>query len=206
VYLLNTGPDRLAIPPTLLFDRISGVCFSGLKRTEIQPDQLSQSTANSGEVLRTHRSHEAYCVTLWWRWLFFVLFLVMTDSNETDRGKPKHLGKNLSKCHFVHHKSHMDWPRDRTRASAVGGRRLTAWAMSRPTLSVSAGTHLPSPCLPLWLAQGHIYRYLSSTDIVSFRSPYIFFLLVHTRCWGCLFSRDHIQTHTTVGRTPLDGR
>jgi hypothetical protein len=28
--------------------------------------------------------------------------------NEIDRGKPKYSGKNLSQCHFVHHKSHMD--------------------------------------------------------------------------------------------------
>jgi hypothetical protein len=26
----------------------------------------------------------------------------------------------------------------------------------------------------------------------------------HSRCRGCLFSLDHTQTHTTVGRTPLD--
>jgi hypothetical protein len=30
--------------------------------------------------------------------------------NETDREKPKYSGKNLSQCHFVKHKSHMEWP------------------------------------------------------------------------------------------------
>jgi hypothetical protein len=31
--------------------------------------------------------------------------------NEIDWGKPKYSGKNLSQCHFVHHKSLMDGPR-----------------------------------------------------------------------------------------------
>src|SRR5215470_10652774 len=40
--------------------------------------------------------------------------------------------------------------------------------------------------------------------VVSFCSPSLFYLLVHSRCRGCLFSLDHTQTHTIVGRTPLD--
>jgi hypothetical protein len=30
--------------------------------------------------------------------------------NDIDRRKPKNSEKNLSQCHFVRHKSHMDWP------------------------------------------------------------------------------------------------
>jgi hypothetical protein len=38
--------------------------------------------------------------------------------------------KNLSQCHFIQHKSHITI-RERIRASAVKGRRLTTWAMAR---------------------------------------------------------------------------
>jgi hypothetical protein len=30
--------------------------------------------------------------------------------NDIDRRKPKYSGKNLSQCHFVNHKFHMNWP------------------------------------------------------------------------------------------------
>jgi hypothetical protein len=30
--------------------------------------------------------------------------------NDTDRGNPKNSEKNLSQCHSIHYKSHMDWP------------------------------------------------------------------------------------------------
>jgi hypothetical protein len=40
---------------------------------------------------------------------FFSFFQVMERRwNEMDRGKPKYSGENLSQCHFVHHKYHMD--------------------------------------------------------------------------------------------------
>jgi hypothetical protein len=41
--------------------------------------------------------------------IMFVLFLVMEHRwNEIDRGEPNYSEKNLSQCHFVHHKSNMD--------------------------------------------------------------------------------------------------
>jgi hypothetical protein len=67
-------------------------------------------------MLQTHHSLEAYCATLMMKIkrkmiCFFLFFQIMEHRwNETDRGKPKYSGKNLSQCHFVHHKCHMDWP------------------------------------------------------------------------------------------------
>jgi hypothetical protein len=39
---------------------------------------------------------------------FSVLQVMEHRWNETERGKLKYSGKNLSQCHFVYHKSHMD--------------------------------------------------------------------------------------------------
>jgi len=30
--------------------------------------------------------------------------------NDNEKGKLKYVNKNLFQCHFVHHKSHTDWP------------------------------------------------------------------------------------------------
>jgi hypothetical protein len=53
---------------------------------------------------------------------------VLVEWNWSD--KIKALGENLSKYQFIHHQSHMDWPRirlawDQTQAFVVTGQRLT---------------------------------------------------------------------------------
>jgi hypothetical protein len=59
---------------------------------------------------------------------FYQVFTINGAPVKTDNSE-----KNLSQCHFVHHKSNMDLARNRTRAFVVRGRRLTAWAMALPS-------------------------------------------------------------------------
>jgi hypothetical protein len=90
-------------------------------------------------MLQTHRNITAYCATLWWRWLlFFTFFRVLEHRwNEIDKGKPKYSGKKPVPVTLCLPQIAHGLIRNRTRASAVGRRRLTAWAMVRPADGVT---------------------------------------------------------------------
>jgi hypothetical protein len=76
------------------------------------------------QTLRTHRSLEASCATLWWRWRWWWLFLFASNGM-------KLTGENRSTQRKTCPSATLSI-RNPTRASAVGDRRLTAWAMAWP--------------------------------------------------------------------------
>jgi hypothetical protein len=68
---------------------------------------------------------------------FFSLFCLMEHEwNEIDRGKPKYSGGKPVPVPLCPPPIPHGLTRDRTRASAVKGLRLTAWAMARPFTGV----------------------------------------------------------------------
>jgi hypothetical protein len=80
------------------------------------------------QMLRTHRSLEAYCATLWQKWLVFFVFPCngapvewnLQEKNEVLREIP--VPVPVCPPQIPH-----GLTRHRTRASAVRSRRLTAW-------------------------------------------------------------------------------
>jgi hypothetical protein len=84
------------------------------------------------QMLWTHRSLEACCATLWWIWLVFFVFPCNVAPVKWNwQGKTKVLGGKPVPVPLCPPQIPHGLTRDRTRASAVEGRRLTAWAMAR---------------------------------------------------------------------------
>jgi hypothetical protein len=75
---------------------------------------------------------------------FFCFSIVMEHQwNEIDRGKSKYSEQNLSQCHFVYHKSHMD----RTRASAMHSLTFTVFTNRyRPAVVTNFNSFLFPVC------------------------------------------------------------
>jgi hypothetical protein len=136
------------VQPSVLSFLLTILLFCPSPNSDLQHYNFFEVRAPQ-QMLRTHRSLEAYCATLWWRWRerwsVFSFFQVMEHRwNENGRGKPKYSGP-LCPPHIPHRII-----RDRNRASAVGGRRLTAWAVAWPT----ALCYVPSS---IWLAGSHLW-------------------------------------------------
>jgi hypothetical protein len=80
-------------------------------------------------MLRTHRSLKASYATVWWRWLVFFVFPCNGASVEWNwLGKTEALGEKPVPESLCPPQISHGLTRDRTRVSAVRGRRLTAWA------------------------------------------------------------------------------
>jgi hypothetical protein len=92
------------------------------------------------QKLRTHRSLKAYCTTLWWklreRWLVF-FFIFPSNGAPVEwkwQAKTEVFGEKPVPVPLCSPQIPHGLTRDLTRASAVRGRRLTAWAMARPSI------------------------------------------------------------------------
>jgi hypothetical protein len=102
--------------------------------------------------------------------------------NEIDRGKPKYSGEKPVPVPLCPPQIPHGLTRDRNRASAVGDRRLTAWAMARPYLPITSH----GAVFPL----NHLHS--SITD----RPSFITTLLQHSYV-TCRASKERLAWHVT---------
>jgi hypothetical protein len=94
-----------------------------------------------GPPQRTHSSLKAYCATLWLRWLVVFFFSCNGAVVEWNwQGKTEERGEKPVPVLPCQQQIPHRLTRHRTRASAVGGRRPTAWAIARPTAYSSLST------------------------------------------------------------------
>jgi hypothetical protein len=90
------------------------------------------------QMLQTHPNLEAYCGTLWWRWLVFSFFTSNGAPAEWNwQGKTEVLGEKPVPVPLCPPQIPHGLIRSRTRASAVRDRQLTAWTLVEEVIKVS---------------------------------------------------------------------
>jgi hypothetical protein len=118
------------------------------------------------QMLRTHRSLKASCAIQRWRWKMISFFIFTSNGAPVEwnwQGKTEVLGGKPVPVPLCPQQTPHGLTRDRTRVSAVEGRRLTAWAVARPFVLhlipcdvcfVSYLVHWCQSSQPEWLQQG----------------------------------------------------
>jgi hypothetical protein len=135
------------------------------------------------QMLRTHHSLKAYCTTLWWRWAVFLpSFTTNGAPVEWNRqGKTDNSGEKPVPVPLCPPQTPHGLTRDRTRASAVEGRRLTAWAMARPFITDNVC------CVPLtpfpWKQSFHVFTHVAAlcSKIRQLTNKYVTYFTVFTK-------------------------
>lgn len=117
-------------------------CSHGVVSTESLDDMSGEKTS-----LVNHFFSELFsCCSFWWDvfqlWpptcLLFIPEMVYESGALVEwEGILKHFEKNLSQCHVIHHKTHMDLIWAQTWASAVSCHLLTTWTMAWPPFILS---------------------------------------------------------------------
>jgi hypothetical protein len=121
------------------------------------------------QMLRTHRSLEVYCATLWWRW---IVFRNGAPVEWNLQGKAEVLGEKPVPVPLCLPQSPHVLTRDRTRASAVRDWRLTASAIARHRIPGFVSERLRKRICVKCVFCSFSYFYLRySSSLVTERSP-----------------------------------
>ena len=97
------------------------------------PYYRSVSSTGAGRTRLTHHHKGGWNETKWMRWVWRsggMKFVVGENGRNPE--------KNLPIPCFVHHETHMEWPRRALGTPAVGGERLTACATRPPFMSFTS--------------------------------------------------------------------